>query len=187
MGDERKFAAFISYSHATDKELGPLLQEGVEKFAKPWYRSRARRVFLDNSVLAAESDLTQAILDGLAQAENFLLLASPASAESTWVDEEVAWWMENRDPAKLFVLVTDGEVEWRNGVLAHGSALPKVLHDIPEPRCVDLREVRAAVRAALRQGLDHGEGVLVPAERRHLLPERRGPDHMAAPQRHPET
>lgn len=142
MGDERKFAAFISYSHATDEDLGPLLQEGIEKFAKPWYRARTRRVFLDNSVLAAESDLTQAILDGLGQAENFLLLASPAAAESTWVDKEVAWWLENRDRAKLFVLVTDGEVEWRNGVLARGSALPKALHDIPEPRCVDLRGVR---------------------------------------------
>ena len=142
MGDERKFAAFISYSHATDGELGPLLQEGVEKFAKPWYRSRARRVFLDNSSLAAESDLTRAILDGLAQAGNFLLLASPASAKSTWVRKDVAWWLENRDPAKLFVLLTDGEAVWDNGVLVSGSALPDALHDIPEPRCVDLREVR---------------------------------------------
>ena len=66
MADEKAFAAFISYSHATDHELGPLLQEGIEKFAKPWYRPRVRRVFLDNSVLAAESDLTQAILDRLA-------------------------------------------------------------------------------------------------------------------------
>ncbi|MCP2241693.1 toll/interleukin-1 receptor domain-containing protein [Lentzea aerocolonigenes] len=142
MGDERKFAAFISYSHATDKALGPVLQEGIEKFAKPWYRSRARRVFLDNSSLAAESDLTRAILDGLAQAEHFLLLASPASAKSTWVGKEVDWWLENRDRTKLFVLLTDGEARWDEGVLVDGSALPDALHDIPEPRCVDLRRVR---------------------------------------------
>ena len=144
MPGERTYAAFISYSHATDHALGPLLQEGVEKFAKPWYRSRQRRVFLDNSVLAAESDLTQAILDGLANAENFLLLASPASAASRWVGKEVAWWLENRDRRTLFVLLTDGEAVWDNGVLdrARTTALPQALHDIPEPRCVDLRAVR---------------------------------------------
>ncbi|WP_112261516.1 TIR domain-containing protein [Lentzea terrae] len=144
MADEKAFAAFISYSHATDHELGPLLQEGIEKFAKPWYRPRARRVFLDNSVLAAESDLTQAILDGLSSAENFLLLASPASARSRWVAEEVAWWLENRDRRSLFVLLTDGEAVWDNGVLdqERTNALPQALHDIPEPRCVDLRGVR---------------------------------------------
>jgi WD40 repeat protein len=144
MPGDRTYAAFISYSHATDHALGPSLQEGVEKFAKPWYRTRQRRVFLDNSVLAAESDLTQAILDGLANAENFLLLASPASAASRWVGEEVAWWLGNRDRRTLFVLLTDGEAVWDNGVLdrERTTALPEALHDIPEPRWVDLRAVR---------------------------------------------
>ncbi|MEV6237336.1 hypothetical protein [Lentzea sp. NPDC051838] len=144
MPSDATFAAFISYSHATDHALGPLLQEGIEKFAKPWYRPRVRRVFLDNSVLAAESDLTQAILDGLGNAEHFLLLASPASAQSHWVAKEVAWWLENRDRRTLFVLLTDGEAVWHNGVLDKGrtTALPEALHDIPEPRCVDLRQVR---------------------------------------------
>ncbi|MGW6935443.1 WD40 domain-containing protein [Lentzea sp. NPDC054927] len=144
MPGERTYAAFISYSHATDHALGPLLQEGVEKFAKPWYRPRRRRVFLDNSVLAAESDLTQAILDGLANADYFLLLASPASAQSRWVAKEVAWWLENRDRRTLFVLLTDGEAVWDNGVLdiERTTALPEALYDVPEPRCVDLRGVR---------------------------------------------
>ncbi|MDT7784170.1 MAG: hypothetical protein QOF58_2589 [Pseudonocardiales bacterium] len=144
MAEGKAYAAFISYSHATDHALGPLLQEGIEKFAKPWYRPRARRVFLDNSVLAAESDLTQAILDGLGNASHFLLLASPASARSRWVAKEVEWWLENRGRRSLLVLLTDGEAVWDNGVLdeERTTALPEVLHDIPEPRCVDLRVVR---------------------------------------------
>ncbi|GGU44746.1 toll/interleukin-1 receptor domain-containing protein [Lentzea flava] len=144
MPGERTYAAFISYSHETDHALGPLLQEGVEKFAKPWYRPRARRVFLDNSVLAAEHDLTGAILDGLARSDNFLLLASPASARSRWVGKEVAWWLENRDRRTLFVLLTDGEAVWDDGVLdpKRTDALPEALHGLPEPRCVDLRGVR---------------------------------------------
>ncbi|MFD9702869.1 hypothetical protein [Lentzea sp. NPDC059081] len=144
MPDAKTYAAFISYSHAADHTLGPSLQEGIERFAKPWYRTRARRVFLDNSVLAAESDLTGAILDGLSRAEHFLLLASPASASSRWVAKEVAWWLENRDRRSLFVLLTDGEAVWDNGVLdlARTTALPEALHGIPEPRCVDLRDLR---------------------------------------------
>ncbi|MFC3897791.1 TIR domain-containing protein [Lentzea rhizosphaerae] len=144
MPGNETYAAFISYSHATDHELGRLLQQGIEKFAKPWYRQRARRVFLDDSVLAAESDLTQAILDGLAQSRNFLLLASPASALSPWVAKEVGWWLENRGRRTLFVLLTDGEAAWDNGVLdrRRTTALPLALHDVPEPRCVDLRKIR---------------------------------------------
>jgi hypothetical protein len=172
MAAEKAFAAFISYSHATDNELGPLLQEGIEKFAKPWYRPRARRVFLDNSVLAAESDLTQAILAGLSNAEHFLLLASPASAQSPWVAREVAWWLENRDRRTLFVLLTDGAAVWDNGVL-------------DQERTTALHAV--AARTAVRAGRDHRQGALVPAERRQLLPDRRLADQGVAARWHPEA
>jgi hypothetical protein len=41
------YDAFISYSHALDGALAPALQTGLERFAKPWYRPRALRVFRD--------------------------------------------------------------------------------------------------------------------------------------------
>lgn len=51
------YDAFISYSHALDGSLAPALQTGLERFAKPWYRPRALRVFRDTTNLAANPGL----------------------------------------------------------------------------------------------------------------------------------
>lgn len=139
--------AFISYSHTTDGSLGPALKSGVERFGRPWYRPRVRRVFLDNTNLALQSDLTAAIIDGLARSEWFLLLASPEAAASRWVNEEVAWWLAHRQPDRLLVLLTDGILTWDDAGTCdtlHTTSLPPALLevDLPEPRWVDLREVR---------------------------------------------
>jgi len=39
--------AFISYTHAADGKLAPALQSGLEKFAKPWYKTRTPNIFRD--------------------------------------------------------------------------------------------------------------------------------------------
>ncbi|HUQ56629.1 hypothetical protein [Lentzea sp.] len=58
--------------------------------------------------------------------------------------KEVAWWLENCGRRSLFVLLTDGEAVWDNGVLDTGRTTvpPEVLQGIPEPKCVDLRGLR---------------------------------------------
>ncbi len=38
------FDAFISYSHAADGKRAPALQNALRRFAKPWYRRRARHL-----------------------------------------------------------------------------------------------------------------------------------------------
>jgi hypothetical protein len=43
------YDAFISYSHAADGLLAPRLQDGLQRFAKPWWRRRALHVFRDES------------------------------------------------------------------------------------------------------------------------------------------
>jgi hypothetical protein len=40
-GAERRYDAFISYSHATDGALAPALQRGLMRLAKPWHRRQA--------------------------------------------------------------------------------------------------------------------------------------------------
>lgn len=62
---------FISYSHAPDGALAPALQTGVERFAKPWYRSRALRVFRDSgqvSEVQPELELTRCLPVGYRKA-----------------------------------------------------------------------------------------------------------------------
>src|SRR4051812_25203685 len=59
------YAAFISYSRAADGRLAPALQRGLQRFAKPWYRLRALRVFRDDASLSANPDLWGSIRDAL--------------------------------------------------------------------------------------------------------------------------
>jgi hypothetical protein len=45
------YHAFMSYSHAADGKLAPALQSALHRFAKPWYRLRAMRIFRDKTSL----------------------------------------------------------------------------------------------------------------------------------------
>jgi WD40 repeat protein len=108
----RKFLVFISYSHAADGRLAPALQSGLQRFAKPWYRLRAMRVFRDKTGLAVTPDLWGAIQNGLENSDYFLLLASPQAAQSKWVEQEVDWWLQNRSTNQLLIVWTEGELVW---------------------------------------------------------------------------
>ena len=46
------FHGFISYSHAADGRIAAALQNGLQRFAKPWYRTRALHIFRDDTSLA---------------------------------------------------------------------------------------------------------------------------------------
>ena len=61
IGHEASYDAFISYSHQLDKELAIRLQRSLERFAKPWYRVRALRVFRDDASLSANANLWASI------------------------------------------------------------------------------------------------------------------------------
>ena len=95
------YDAFISYSHQHDNVLGPLLQASLERFAKPWYRMRAMRVFRDTANLVANPALWGSIEDALRSSQWFILLASADAARSVWVNREVQWWRANRPMSLL--------------------------------------------------------------------------------------
>src|SRR5688572_31157284 len=84
----RRYDAFVSYSHAADGKLAPALQAALHRFAKPWYRRRALRVFRDETSLSASPALWPSIEAALAASRYFVLLASPAAAQSRWVGQE---------------------------------------------------------------------------------------------------
>src|SRR5215210_5566664 len=107
-----RFDAFISYSRAADGRLAPALQGGLQRFAKPWYRVRALRVFRDDASLSANPGLWPSISGALDQSEFFLLLASPAAARSEWVEKEVEHWLSQQGPSRLLLVLTDGEIAW---------------------------------------------------------------------------
>jgi hypothetical protein len=59
------YDAFISYSHKDDGKLAPALQAGLERFAKPWYRLRRLRVFLDTADLSADPRLWGSVVEAM--------------------------------------------------------------------------------------------------------------------------
>jgi hypothetical protein len=100
------YDAFISYSHKHDAMIGPALQSDLQRFAKPWYKMRALRIFLDTADLAANPALWPSIEDALGSSRWFILLASADAANSTWVNREVTWWLAHRSIDELLVVGT---------------------------------------------------------------------------------
>ena len=148
------YHAFISYSRAADGKLAPALQRGLQRFAKPWYRLRALRVFRDDASLSANPNLWGSIERALEGSAFFILLASPNSAQSRWVGEEARWWLEHRGTDELLIVLTDGELLWgpAGPDPEHTSALPGPLRGAfaTEPRYVDMRWARSEEHLAAR-------------------------------------
>src|SRR5262249_9190868 len=71
------YHAFVSYSHALDSKLAPAVQRGLQRFAKPWFRAQALRIFRDQTGLSANPDLWSSIASALDASQHFVLLASP--------------------------------------------------------------------------------------------------------------
>jgi WD40 repeat protein len=140
---DQVYDGFISYSHAADGLLAPRLQTGLQRFAKPWWKRRAVRIFRDEASLSANPHLWSSITDALDSSGWFVLLLSPDAAGSEWVNQEIAYWKTNRDPSRILPVVTDGDFGWADGDVI-GDAVPEQLGGVyeAEPRWVDLRWAR---------------------------------------------
>ena len=148
--------AFISYSHAADTRLAEALERGVEKLAKPLLKLRALDVFRDQTSLTASPGLWTGIVAHLSASDWFLFLASPASAASVWCSKEVQWWIENRSPERMLVLLTEGDIAWDASAQdfdwSRTNSLPRLLERrcAEEPLYVDLRWARESELLSLR-------------------------------------
>jgi WD40 repeat protein len=163
--DHVAYNAFISYSHAADGTLAPALQSALHRFAKPWYKLRALRVFRDQTNLAVNPALWSSICEALDQSQFFILLASPEAAASPWVAKEAEYWITNNGLSHFLIVLTGGDLRWdRSGncfAPEVGCALPPNLlrSFAEEPLYLDLRWARGAKRLRLREPRFH-EAVL---------------------------
>ena len=150
-----KYKAFISYSHAADGLLAPAIQSALHQLARPWYKPRAIRVFRDETDLSASPNLWEGVLKALSRSEYFLLMASPEATKSKWVRREVDFWLTNRDPKKLLISLTDGEIVWddnhRDFDWEKTTALPGLMKGKfkAEPLYADFRRARASEDVSL--------------------------------------
>jgi hypothetical protein len=131
----------------------------LQRFAKPWWKRRVLRIFRDEASLTANPHLWASITDALDDSGWFILLLSPEAADSEWVNREVEYWLEHKDPERIIPVLTDGDFDWLDGHIVSDAAPPAFLGAFPdEPRWVDLRSAHteeqldlnnAAFRAAV--------------------------------------
>jgi WD40 repeat protein len=151
-----RYHAFLSYSQAADGKLAPALQRALHRFARPWNRMRALRIFRDSTSLAATPELWPTIVAALQESNHFLLLASPQAASSKWVQRETEWWLANRAADKILVLLTAGSIVWNEDARDFDwkltTALPNLMRGKfqSEPLYVDLTWAQQQDQLSLR-------------------------------------
>jgi len=114
-----KYWAFISYSHA-DAKWGDWLHQALETYRVPSRLVRNAKpegavpkrifpVFRDREELASSSSLGENITGALRQSRALIVICSPRSAASRWVNEEVKLYKSMDREGRVFCLIVDGE------------------------------------------------------------------------------
>jgi hypothetical protein len=142
-----RYAAFVSYRHAElDRRWAKWLHVGLETYRVPHRLVQAGaprrlgRVFRDEEELAASADLSERIDDALERARHLIVVCSPRTPESRWVDEEVRRFQAMGRGTHVLALLIEGEP---------GSSFPPALRNM-EPLAADVRPMPGESQRALR-------------------------------------
>jgi tetratricopeptide (TPR) repeat protein len=118
LGD-KNYKAFISYSHA-DSRWAKRIHRYLESYriprrlaeGNPGFEQSGRRlgpVFRDRDELATASDLSEAAERALTGSEYLVVICSPRSAASRWVNEEVRTFKRLGRADRILCIIIDGE------------------------------------------------------------------------------
>lgn len=113
-----KYPGFISYSHR-DRAVAEWLHRAIERYRVPRrligspgahgpVPARLYPIFRDRDELAA-GPLAGPLMEAIGQSRCFVLICSPESAASRWVNDEVAEFLKHSPPSRLLCLIADGE------------------------------------------------------------------------------
>jgi tetratricopeptide (TPR) repeat protein len=115
------YRAFISYSHR-DKPLAMRLHRELEAFRVPSklvgsvtpvgkVPRRLHPIFRDVDELPASGDLGTELMSALRRSMFLIVICSPASAKSQWVNEEILRFKRMHGEGRVLALVVDG-IPW---------------------------------------------------------------------------
>jgi len=115
----KRYRAFISYSWA-DREWGEWAHRTLETYKTPSaivgkpgalgpVPARLSPIFKDREEEAAGAGITASIEAAMAASDFMIVVCSPTSARSKWVNHEVAWFKKRRDKSRVLALVVGGE------------------------------------------------------------------------------
>jgi WD40 repeat protein len=114
-----RYHAFISYSHS-DSAWSAWLHRSLETYRVPRrlagrpsrdgvVPSRIYPVFRDREELPGSADLAANITEALAASRYLVVICSPRSAVSRWVNEEIRAFKATHGEGRVLCLVVDGE------------------------------------------------------------------------------
>ena len=110
-----KYCAFISYSHK-DKEIAQKLQKRLEEYHLPSDLQKTHPdlpenltpVFIDESNLVATGTLKEALQKNLENSKYLIVICSPNSAKSPYVNDEVEYFIRKGRIGNIIPLIVDG-------------------------------------------------------------------------------
>lgn len=144
-----RYSAFISYNHR-DRDWAVWLHRSLERYSVPkrlWGRPapwgelgpRLPPVFRDRDELATSSDLAASVREALAESATLVVICSPNSARSKWVNEEIETFIAAGRETFIRLIIVDGEPHSPDPAR---ECLPPALtrQDAPEPLAADVRK-----------------------------------------------
>ena len=164
--EPERYSAFISYSHA-DQKCATWLHRKLENYRLPrklvgtaaplgTVPRRMLPVFRDRDELSASSDLGVELRAALARSRFQIVVCSPKSAKSHWVNEEILSFKRLHGESRTLALIIAGEPysgdahECFPAALRFRLAADGSLSDVPaEPIAADIRSNKDGRRLAL--------------------------------------
>jgi len=117
--DSPRYRAFLSYSHR-DGKWGTWLHKSLESYRPPKQivgtvtprgpvPKRLTPIFRDREELASATDLGTLLNEALRQSACQIVICSPSSARSKWVNEEILAFKRLGREDRIFALIVGGE------------------------------------------------------------------------------
>lgn len=154
-----KYDAFISYRHCPfDSCVAAKLHKKLEHYHIPRIirqltgRKKISRIFRDKEELPLSSNLTQKIYDALDHSEYLILICSPESKASLWVQREVSYFIEKHGRERVLTVVIKGEPDdVFPEILCEDTAYVKDEQGNLCPHKVSVEPLAADIRAATQR------------------------------------
>ena len=155
-----RYDAFISYSHSEpDAFVAGKLHSMLEHYKVPKKiqeisgKKKIERVFRDREELPLSANLAMGICEALENSEYLIVICSPRSVKSEWVQREIETFLLTHTKDKVLTLLAEGEPEEAfPDILCYEE---KILHR-PDGKTETVRE-RIEPMAADVRGADHRE------------------------------
>ena len=114
----REYVAFISYRHKElDKKIAKKVHTMIERYVVPKELrkqvggKKLGHVFRDEEELPVSSNLTDSIQTALDHSKFLIVICTPDTPPSVWVEREIAYFLEHHDRANVIGVLVNGTPE----------------------------------------------------------------------------